>query len=50
MGAAAAETRVSITASIGLVEWQAGENIKDVIEHADAAMYVDKEARRRSGK
>jgi len=26
-----------------VARWQPGEKMKDVIEHADAAMYVDKE-------
>jgi PleD family two-component response regulator len=38
---------VNITASIGLTEWHAGETMKDVIEHADAAMYADKQATRK---
>jgi diguanylate cyclase (GGDEF)-like protein len=47
VGADTAETRVKISASIGLAEWQMGETMKDVIEHADAAMYAEKEAARK---
>jgi PleD family two-component response regulator len=31
-----------MTASLGLVEWQAGESIKEVLARADALMYQQK--------
>jgi diguanylate cyclase (GGDEF)-like protein len=43
LGTGSKETKVSVTASAGLAEWLPGQTIKDVIAHADAAMYVDKE-------
>jgi diguanylate cyclase (GGDEF)-like protein len=36
------ELKLNVTASIGLAEWQAGESMQDVIEHADKDMYADK--------
>jgi len=47
IGTGAEQTKVEVSASIGVARWQAGEKMKDVIEHADAAMYVDKELTRK---
>jgi diguanylate cyclase (GGDEF)-like protein len=37
-----AEVKVSVTASIGLAQWQPGESISDIIERADNSMYAEK--------
>jgi diguanylate cyclase (GGDEF)-like protein len=43
--------KVTLGASIGLAEWQPGENLKEVLGHADSAMYLQKtEARKLSTK
>jgi diguanylate cyclase (GGDEF)-like protein len=34
--------KIEMTAALGLVEWQAGETIKDVLARADAQMYKQK--------
>lgn len=39
-------TKVQMDAALGLVEWQAGESIKDVLARADALMYKQKKASR----
>jgi PleD family two-component response regulator len=39
--------KLQVDASIGLAERFAGEMIKDLIERADAAMYLDKAASRK---
>jgi diguanylate cyclase (GGDEF)-like protein len=36
--------KVSMDAAIGLVEWQPGETLKEVLGRADAAMYQEKTA------
>jgi diguanylate cyclase len=41
-GGGAAEVKVRATASIGLAQWQPGESISDVIEHAGNSMYLEK--------
>jgi diguanylate cyclase (GGDEF)-like protein len=46
IGTGTGDTKVMLSASIGVACWQAGESMKDVIEHADAAMYTDKELAR----
>ncbi len=38
----AAEVKISVTASIGLAQWQPGESISKVIEHAENSMYTEK--------
>jgi diguanylate cyclase (GGDEF)-like protein len=38
----AAGPKVELNAALGLVEWQAGESIKDVVARADALMYKQK--------
>jgi diguanylate cyclase (GGDEF)-like protein len=43
LGAGTGEAKVHVDASIGVARWQPGETIQEVIEHADAAMYQDKE-------
>jgi len=43
----APEIKVNASASIGLDQWQTGESMKDVIEHADKDMYVNKEQTRK---
>ena len=43
----AAEAKVSVTASIGLAQWQPGESISDIIEHADNSMYTEKGLKRK---
>jgi diguanylate cyclase (GGDEF)-like protein len=42
LGEGAPEIKVDASASIGLAQWQPGESMKDVIEHADKDMYVNK--------
>jgi len=45
-----AATKVDMNAALGLVEWQPGESIKEVLGRADALMYKQKtEAHQRSG-
>jgi hypothetical protein len=34
--------KVRVTASTGLAQWQPGESISDVIEHADNTMHIEK--------
>jgi len=42
--------KVEMNAAIGLVEWQAGESIKDLLSRADSLMYKQKaEMRKQSG-
>ncbi len=43
----AGEVKVCVTASIGLAQWQPGESISDVIEHADNSMYTEKGLKRK---
>jgi diguanylate cyclase (GGDEF)-like protein len=45
-GGGAAEVKVRVTASIGLAQWQPGESIQDIIEHADNSMYTEKGLKR----
>jgi PleD family two-component response regulator len=47
MGEGAPEIKVDASAAIGLAQWQPGETMKDVIEHADKDMYVNKEQTRK---
>jgi diguanylate cyclase (GGDEF)-like protein len=41
--------KVNMDAAIGLVEWQPGETMKEVLGPADAAMYQEKTAARVAG-
>lgn len=46
-GTSAKTVRVRVDASIGVSQWQLGETMQEVIKHADAAMYQDKELARK---
>lgn len=47
-GAGPDEIKVSVDASVGLAQWQAGETMQQIIERADAVMYKEKqEAKKR---
>ncbi|HVM92373.1 MAG TPA: GGDEF domain-containing protein [Terriglobales bacterium] len=41
-----AEVKVHVDAAIGLTQWQSGQTLKEVVEHADAAMYQEKQLAR----
>jgi len=41
-----AEVKVHVDAAIGLTQWQPGQTLKEVVEHADAAMYQEKQLAR----
>ena len=41
------EVKVDVDASIGVAQWLPGKTVKQVIEQADAAMYLDKKQSRR---
>jgi len=41
-----AEVKVHVDAAIGLTEWQSGQTLKEVVEHADTAMYEQKQKAR----
>jgi diguanylate cyclase (GGDEF)-like protein len=43
-GPDAKEVKISVDASIGLAQWNPGENLEQVIERADAVMYKEKQA------
>ena len=45
-GKGTGEVKVHVDAAIGLTEWQAGQTLKEVVEHADAAMYQKKQKAR----
>ena len=47
LGPGTPEIKINVTASIGVAHWQTAERMKDVIEHADAAMYADKDQTRK---
>jgi diguanylate cyclase (GGDEF)-like protein len=36
------EVKVPVSASIGLAQWEPGESLQDVLEHADNSMYTEK--------
>lgn len=38
-----AEVKVHVDAAIGLTQWQSGQKLKEVVEHADTAMYQQKQ-------
>ncbi len=46
-GAGKKEVKVNLDASLGVIQWQPGETIQQVIERADAAMYADKKRARK---
>jgi PleD family two-component response regulator len=39
--------KVDVDASIGVAQWLPGKNVHQVIEQADAAMYLDKKQSRK---
>lgn len=45
-GKGTGEVKVHVDAAIGLTEWQTGQTLKEVVEHADAAMYQKKQKAR----
>jgi diguanylate cyclase (GGDEF)-like protein len=47
LGASKIEQKVQVDASIGLAEWQPGKTVKEVVEQADADMYLEKRAARK---
>lgn len=46
-GKGTGEVRVNVDAAVGLTQWQPGERIQEVIEHADTDMYRQKELGRK---
>jgi len=48
-GKGTGEVKVTVSASVGLAEWQKGEAQKALIERADAAMYAQKALTRKQG-
>jgi diguanylate cyclase len=38
------QVKINVDASVGLAQWAPGETLQQVIEHADAAMYKEKQA------
>ena len=42
------EVKVRVEASIGVVQWRPGESLQQVIERADAAMYQEKKASKKT--
>jgi len=48
-GKGTGEVKIHVDAAIGLTQWQPGEALKEVVEHADAAMYQQKEKARAQG-
>jgi diguanylate cyclase (GGDEF)-like protein len=49
VGAGADEAKVRVDAAVGLVQWRPDENLQQVIERADAAMYKEKKLARNGG-
>ncbi len=45
--AAGAQAKVSVDASIGVVQWRPGESLRQIIERADSAMYYEKKQGKR---
>lgn len=45
-GKGTGEVKVHVDAAIGVTQWQSGQTLKDVVEHADAAMYQQKQKAR----
>jgi diguanylate cyclase (GGDEF)-like protein len=39
--------KIAVNASIGIAQWQAGETMQEVIDHADSVMYRDKHLARK---
>ena len=48
-GKGTGEVKIHVDAAIGLTQWLPGETLKEVVEHADAAMYQQKEKARAQG-
>jgi len=46
LGNGAGMVRVPVHASIGVAQWRAGQSMDDVVKHADAAMYREKQLRK----
>lgn len=46
LGAEGKTLKIPVDASIGVAQWQPGETMQEVIEHADAVMYRDKQLAR----
>lgn len=45
-GKGTGEVKVHVDAAVGLTEWKPGQTLKEVVEHADAAMYRQKQKAR----
>jgi len=41
--------KVPVDASIGIAQWQTGETMREVLEHADSIMYRDKQVAKKAG-
>jgi diguanylate cyclase (GGDEF)-like protein len=41
-GAGKSAVKIPVAASIGLAQWEPGKTVKQLVEEADAAMYLDK--------
>ena len=48
-GAGKGDVKVTVDASVGVAQWQPGQTMQQVIEHADAAMYQEKQLARKKG-
>jgi diguanylate cyclase (GGDEF)-like protein len=48
-GAGKAEVKVKLEASVGVAQWEPGQSMQELIEHADAAMYQEKHSTRKKG-
>ncbi len=46
-GKGTGEVKVTVDAAFGVTQWQAGESLEEVIEHADTAMYKQKQLARK---
>jgi PleD family two-component response regulator len=45
-GKGTGEVKVHVDAAVGLTEWKLGQTLKEVVEHADTAMYKQKQKSR----
>jgi diguanylate cyclase (GGDEF)-like protein len=45
-GKGSGEVKINVDAAIGLTQWQPGQTLKEIVEHADKAMYTRKEMMR----
>ena len=43
------EVKVNVDASVGVAQWRPGETVQELIQHADAAMYKEKQSARKMG-